>query len=211
MKAWLRGGLVAMGGAWALVGAGCLSVPIPQAEADPSRFYVLHPVTPLRSGAEAEGSRPPEAAGAVIALEAVEVANYLRSRPIVVRRGEHEIQFREFARWGEPLELGVARVLREELLARGAAREVKTNSVGAERMLSVRVLACEGAADGSVLFRAAWELAATGADGKRGEAGRGLFQAQGLRWDGKSEATLAAQLSVAVAGLAGEIATALRK
>jgi uncharacterized lipoprotein YmbA len=188
--------------AMALLG-GCLSVPIPQAEADPSRFYVLNTTSPA---AAAKAGAP------TVHLQPVEVASYLRSRTMVVRRGENEIQFREFARWGEPLELGVARVLREELLARGAASTVtsgvrmpgETNAFA----LSVRVLACEGGADGMVLFRAAWELAPAG--GKTGAGKGGEFRAADLRWDGKTEASLAAQLSVAVAGLAGEIAAALQ-
>src|SRR5688572_3226314 len=92
-----------------VVGAmsGCLSVPIPQAEADPARFYVLNTVTPASVAGADVGEAGRKTA---IALQPVEVASYLRSRPMIVRRGDNEIQFREFARWGEPLELGIARV-----------------------------------------------------------------------------------------------------
>lgn len=193
-------------GWWVVVGAGCLSVPIPQAEADPARFYVLSTTTePL--------PHPEQKLPAIYLL--VEVADYLRSRPIIVRKSENEIQFREFARWGESLDVGIGRVLREELLARRVVSAVLPSTartpgmgIGYEYVLSVRVLACEGAADGRVLFRAVWELAPIDPHAKpsRGEAG-----AANLRWDGKTEASLAAQLSVAVAGLAGEIAGAVRK
>lgn len=205
--AWMR----AAGVSAALALGGCLSVPIPQAEADPARFYVLS-----TTGAAAPVSPPEGAPG--VHLQSVEVASYLRSRPMIVRRGNNEIQFREFARWGEPLELGVERVLREELLARGAASHVVTGGLRPPNMrfdytASVRVLACEGGADGSVLFRAAWEVvperregADAGATPKRGE-----FRPTDLRWDGKTEGSLAAQLSAAVAGLAGEIATAMKR
>lgn len=206
MKAWTRSGVVRVVSAcWLAASAGCLSVPIPQAEADPSRFYVLNTMTPpLGGGAEAKAP--------AMTLQPVEVASYLRSRPMIVRRGENEIQFREFARWGEPLELGIARVLREELLARGAASEVRMGvGAGDEVGLSVRVLACEGGADGSVLFRAVWELTRRGSGGQAEAAARGEYRAQNLRWDGKSESSLAGQLSAAVAGLAGEIAGAVRK
>ena len=69
------------------------------------------------------------------------------------------------------------------------------------------MLACEGQANGDVVFRAVWELTATnaGASSRSGD-----FRAQGLRWDGKHEGSLAAALSQAVAGLAGEIAAALK-
>lgn len=194
------------GGAGLLSNPGCFSVPIPQAEADPARFYVLNTTTPPAAGG---------AAGApAVHLLPVEVANYLRARPMIVRRGGNEIQFREFARWGESLDLGIARVLREELLARGAASHVVAGGMrlpgtGDTRALTVRVLACEGGEDGSVFFHAVWELAAPGAEG--GAAVRGDFRPANLRWDGKTEGSLAAQLSEGVAGLAGEIAAALAK
>lgn len=207
MKALTRGvGVILVGGCWLLAGTGCLSVPIPQAEADPARFYVLSTTTPTVAN-DGAASAP------AIQLQPVDVASYLRSRPMIVRRGENEIQFREFARWGESLDVGVARVLREELLARGAASSVHigARAIGAGNSftLTIRVLACEGGADGSVYFRAVWDLAAGAGEGAH--VARGDFRPAGLRWDGKTEGSLAAQLSVAVAGLAGEIAAALPK
>ena len=178
---------------------------LPQPQSDPTRFYVL-------STAAVRG--PAQANAPVVHLRPVELASYLRSRPVIVRRGDNEIEFREFAHWGEPLDLGIARVLREELLARGAASAVVTSSTrgevhGRELNLTVRILACEGGANGSVAFRAVWELASTGAQG--GTIAKGHFHPEDLRWDGKSEAALAAQLSQAVAGLASEIAAALER
>lgn len=195
-------GCLAAGAGWLLL-AGCRIVPEPQA--DPTRFYVLAgPTVGL----------PAAAAGApVVQVRAIEVADYLKGRPLVVRRGGHEIEFREYARWGEPLEAGVGRILREELLARGAAGAVLLPGVRREPgrakfELALRVLAAEGGADGSVQFRVIWELSANAGPGT---AARGDFRAAGLRWDGKSEATLAAGLSEAVSALAGEIAAALPK
>jgi uncharacterized lipoprotein YmbA len=123
------------------------------------------------------------------------------------------VEFREFARWGESLDIGIARVLREELLARGAANSVLTAGLHTpleekDYALNVRVLACEGAANGGVIFRAVWELTKGGA--KQPVASNDYHPAD-LRWDGKNEASLAAQLSRAVAGLAEEIAAALKK
>ncbi len=184
--------------------AGC-SIPIPQAELDPTRYFVLS--TTARAAA-------PTSSEPVVHLRRVEVATYLDARPMIVRRGENEIEFREFARWGEPLDLGIGRVLREELLARGATGAVlppglRTANTKYDFELTVRVLACEGARDGTVLFRAVWELFSAGA--KPEPVARGDFRAADLRWDGKSEASLAAQLSQAVGGLAAEISPALKK
>ncbi len=189
-----------------LLTAGCSLVP--EAKPDPTRFYVLS--TPTGAGAPAAAGAP------VVHLKSVELADYLRARPLIVRRGNNEIEFREFARWGEPLELGIGRVLREELLARGAASTVLATGMRREAgvadfQLTIRVLACEGAATGAVEFRAVWEITpgAGNADGK--PVARGDFRAAELRWDGKSGASLAAQLSQAVGGLAAEIAGGLKK
>ncbi|MDO8540095.1 MAG: PqiC family protein [Opitutaceae bacterium] len=196
---------------WALSSVACLlllagcSIPLPQAEADPTRFYVLS-----TTGA----GTAPAPAGPVVHLRQVEVASYLDARPMIVRRGENEIGLREFARWGEPLDLGVGRVLREELLARGAtgavlASGLRTAGLRYDYELGVRVLSCEGGADGSVLFRAVWELNSSGT--KPEPVARGDYRAANLRWDGKTESSLAAQLSQAVSGLAAEISAALKK
>lgn len=189
------------------VALGGCSLPLPQAESDPTRYYLL--------AATPAGVPPAEAANApAIHLRPIELANYIRSRPMIVRRGANEVEFRDYARWGEPLEQGIARVLREELLARGAASAVQTTGAraamaGYDFELSVRVLASEGAADGAVDFRAHWELA-TVSDKERVVAS-GDFQPKDLRWDPKNEATLAAALSKAVGALAADIAAALKK
>lgn len=182
------------------------SIPIPQAETDPTRYYLL--------GASATPPTPPAANAPVVHLRAIDLANYLRARPLIVRRGDNEIQFREFARWGEPLDLGLGRVLREELLARGAVGAVvapglRAGPASTTHDLAVRVLACEGGADGTVIFRAAWEISTTSA--QPAVVARGDYRAADLHWDAQGEGSLAAQLSVAVAGLATEISAALRK
>jgi uncharacterized protein len=162
---------------------------------------------------KAAGTVPP-ANAPVVHLRQVDLASFLRGRPLIVRRGDNEIEFREFARWGEPLETGIGRVLREELVGRGAANVVLTGGARRDHVnydftLSVRVLAAEGGANGNVAFRAIWELSTAGS--KPGPVAGGDFHPTDLRWDGKNEASLAAQLSDAVAGLAGEISTALAK
>lgn len=181
--------------------AGCKILPEPQT--DPTRNFILS--TQPANAAPVVGADAP-----TVHLRAVEVANYLRTRAMVVRRSENEIEFREFAQWGEALDLGIARVLREELLARGRVLAVQvpgsraTSGAGNEVDLRIRVLACEGAGDGAVAFRAAWELTRAGAVAKRGD-----FRADNVRWQPTNEASLAAGLSEAVAALAAEISNAL--
>ena len=171
----------------AAAGAGCSLVPSPQP--DPTRFFLL-------------AAEPGEAAPArgVVTLRPVELAAYLRQPALVVRQGDNEVKFREAARWGEPLEQGVARVLGDNLRRLGFAPSARGGEADAATLV-VRVLAAEGTAAGGVEFRALWELTRRGAPPVGGE-----FRAPGLRWDGRNEAGLAAALSAAVAGLAAEIA-----
>jgi uncharacterized lipoprotein YmbA len=162
---------------------------LPAPKPDPTRFFVL--------AVEPGASAP---ARGVVALRPVELAAYLRQPALVVRRGGNEVTFREAARWGEPLEQGVARVLGENLRRLGLVPANRGGDADAA-ILVVRVLAAEGTASGGVEFRAAWELTRRGAAPVSGE-----FRAAGLTWDGRDEAGLAAGLSAAVAGLAAELA-----
>lgn len=187
-----------------LLAGGCTL--LPKASVDPTRYYLL--------SATSTGSAASAATTPTIVLRPVDLASYLRSRPMLVRKGGNEIEFRDFARWGEPLELGIGRVLREELLAGGVTGVVpggasRAGAPEGSQELTVRVLACEGSADGAVNFRAVWRL--TKSDTPGAPLAGGDFRAADLRWDGKSEAALAAQLSRAVSGLAAEISAALKK
>ena len=201
MTKWMGG---ALGSACGLLLLAACNI-IPEAQTDPTRFYLLS--TPAAAAAAETETKAP-----AVHLRPVELASYIKSKPMIVRRGDNEIEFREYARWGEPLELGIGRVLRQELLARGAAGAVlapgmRTVDVDYDYELTVRVLACEGGADGTVIFRAVWELSTGSAAPKI--VAHGDFHPADIKWDGKTEASLAAKLSEAVAALSGEIAAAL--
>jgi uncharacterized lipoprotein YmbA len=192
--------ILALGFAW--LAAGCSVVP--EAKVDPTKFYLLSSGE-VKGGGELPPNPP------IIRLRPVELANYLKARPMIVRRGDNEIEFREYARWGEPLDLGLARVLRERLLASHVARMVtgavvKPAEGDRVRDLTIRVLSCEGGADGSVRFHAVWEIS----DATSKVLAQGDFNPPDLKWNAKTEDTLAAALSEAARGLASEIAAALR-
>ena len=148
-------------------------------------------------------------------VKQVELAGYLRARALIVRRGNNEIEFREFARWGEPLESGIGRVLREELIAGGVGAVLvpgaRRDNLSYDYILNVRVLACEGGVGGAVVFRAVWELTNAQPGSNSAAVAGGEFRPADLRWDGKTEASLTAELSQAVTGLASEISAALGK
>jgi len=176
---------------------------LPKAVVDPTRYYLLAATT--QGGGVAVVGSP------TVVLKTVELASYLKVRPLLVRKGGYEIEFKEYARWGEPLEQGITRVVREELAAGGVGVVAVGRAAGPEAAyeLSVRVLACEGAADGAVNFRAIWRVEK--AEGLKPVLASGDFRSNDLPWDGKSEASLAGQLSRAVVGLAVEVGTALKR
>ena len=95
------GSLLALGGMLALGGCNL----VPEAQSDPTRFFVLS----VPAVETIVAAKPP-----VVHLRPIELASYIKSKPMIVRRSNNEIEFREYARWGEPLEFGIGRVLRED-------------------------------------------------------------------------------------------------
>ena len=186
-------------------------MPLPQAQNDPTKFYVLSSMESKPAAATTE-AKPIAAA---IRIRPIDLASYLQSRPIAVRHGPNEIEFREFARWGEPLDQGIARVLREDLLAHHAAGAVQIGALRPSEVqevpfeLTIRVVAAEGDADGTVNFEAVWQVVNTADNGT--VVAKSDFRPTNLHWTPRHEATLAAALSQAVDQLAAEIAAQMPK
>jgi uncharacterized lipoprotein YmbA len=196
------GGLTAV---LCLLLSGCPIANLPQAQPDPTRYYLLN----------ATGAGFPADIGAaerrwVVGLRAVEVPSYLQSKSFAVRSAANEIKYLDFTSWGEPLDQGIMRVLAADLqsfknVARVSLPPFRPDEPRDYEIL-VRVTACEGAADGSVQFAADWRVAAPGGAAPVAE---GSYDAPALRWDGHDYGQLAARLSEAVAGLSREIGAAL--
>ena len=190
--------------------AGCS---LPEAKPDPTRLFLL-------AGATSTGAGPvvaPPAAKPALGMRPVTLAAYLRAPSLVAISGGAEVRPVGDARWAEPLGDGVARVVRETLLAQGAVRSVVVfpapHDAVPELELSLRVDACEGVvhADGSAVARfvAEWSVQSTTADAKVLFASR--YAPAPSSWDGRDPAALAQALGAATAGLADEIAAALTK
>jgi uncharacterized lipoprotein YmbA len=124
---------------------------------------------------------------------------------MVVRVGGNEARELPEARWAEPFEAGLARVLRDRL-ASGVAVHAYPFPAAVERDydVSVVVSAAEGGDDG-VRLAATFEVVRP-ADGS--VVARRAFVAPVAPWEG-DPARLAAQLSVAAAALASEVLAAL--
>ena len=186
----------------------CNVVPPPQSDA--TRYYLLS-APQLSPGAEKSA---PD--GIRVGLRSVELADYLRTRRIIVRRGSNELSLEDFNRWAEPLDAGIARVLRTSLIAEpGVARVlVPPFPLEGERDfdVAVTVLRCEGSATGSgrgtAHFSALVEISSGGPNPR--VVSRFNFSAPDRPWDGRDFGQLAADLSEAVAGLAREISAALQ-
>jgi uncharacterized lipoprotein YmbA len=174
--------------------AGCSLLPAPRP--DPTRHFLLEGATP--AAAPAPGAPR-------VGLRRVEVPAYLRGRAMVVRAGGNETRALPEARWAEPFESGLARVLRDRLAA-GVAVHAYPFPAMVERDydVSVVVTAAEGGDDG-VRFAATFEVVRP-ADGA--VVARRAFVAPVSAWEG-DPARLAAQLSVAAAALATEVLGAL--
>ena len=179
--------------------AGCNLVPPPQA--DTTRYYVL----------SAPAASVPEAApGALrLGLKELRIADYLDTRDIVVRKGANELVLQDYARWAEPLESGIGRVLRARLLSDPGIAAVSSPpfAIGVPRDydLTVEILHCEGDSD-SARFAARVEIASA-ADGH--VVARRVFVAPQGSWNGRDFGKLAALLSEDVSALGADIAGAL--
>ncbi|HUJ44454.1 MAG TPA: PqiC family protein [Opitutaceae bacterium] len=183
------------------------NLPLPQAQPDATRYFLLSAISVRPEAVAAAGKRW------MVGVRAVELPAFLRTRSMAIRSRANEVAFLDFARWGEPLDQGIARVLAEDLRADGNVERAVTAPFRADDLrdfeVGVRVTACEGTADGDVRFAAAWRMTAPGVTG--GMVAEGDYVAAGLRWDGHDHAQLAAKLSEAVAGLSRDIAAALPK
>jgi uncharacterized lipoprotein YmbA len=76
---------------------------------DPTRFYVLTPATDGTSAASARF------APVAIGLGPVTLPSYLARTDIATRVGPHQIEYNPVARWAEPLQTNLVRVLAHDL------------------------------------------------------------------------------------------------
>jgi uncharacterized lipoprotein YmbA len=189
----------------ALLLASC-TLPLPQAQPDATKYYLLS----AARGAPATGGAAGGEIGRVIGLRDVEVPAYLRPKSFVLRSAPNEIRYLDFTCWGEPLEQGLARVLAEDLRSYpGISRVALAPFRPAEQRnfdVVVRLEACEGTAAGEVLFSAEWRIVAPDSGAT---VAAGTYTAPERRWKSRDYGSLAAKLSEAVSGLGRAIDAAL--
>ena len=179
------------------------SLPIPPAQPDLTRYFVLQQQVRPAGAAERE-------AYPLVRLKSVDVPAYLSEKPLAVRRGENEIRYLETARWAEPLDQDLARNIRLGLGSiPGLVVLSRYDTTGRwDYDLSIRIAACEGTEDRTVRFTADWVLEPTPNASLPRRAG--TFRGKDLAWDGKTPESLVAALSQGVNQLCDALADALR-
>ena len=172
---------------------------LPQAQPDLTRFYLLNEVTHKADVNEVVG-QPPR-----IVLRPVIVPEYLRGKIMQVRVADNELRFIDQARWAEPLEAGMTRVLREDLSQRPArVRVVARGGDEHDYDVAVNLRRCEGVLpNGAARLAARIEILGTGTDPKLVAQEDFSFDVAG--WDGKDYGQLAKKLSEAADALTERI------
>lgn len=199
-----------LAGALALTLAGCSVLPTPRK--DPTRHYVLTGPEPTEFNAGvAKGTLK-------VGVRAVQVAPYLDGKAMIVRRAGNEIDYRDYARWAEPLSSGVNRMLMARLLASGRVARVFPQpypfDVERDIDVAVTVLRAEGEVrpDGStvVSFLCALEVTRAHEGAGAGEVLlRESFVAPAIAWTDGDYSALARGLSESVNALAERVIATL--
>jgi len=177
---------------------------LPRGRSEPATFFMLTPVETL-DGAGAEPRHD------VLGLGPVVIPGYLDRPQLVKRVGANELQLAAVARWGEPLREGIVRVLRQDLMAAGAARGVIvypwTSSAPMSLAVAVDVLRFESDGRGDAELAARWGL-------REVPGGRVLLVRESRiteRAEDAGTGAAVAALSRALGALAHEIAAAVRE
>lgn len=123
-----------------------------------TRFYMLSPLAPLGTAAEAP-ARMPELA---IGIGPVRIPEYLDRRNLIVRSRQNEYEIVELAQWAEPLADTLGRVLADNLsVLLGTQRIVQfpwRPAIPVGCQLAVQVVQFDGSLAEQVVLRAQWQL-----------------------------------------------------
>jgi uncharacterized protein len=165
------------------------------------------------------GSRPPptaaaasrDDAGLTIGVRRIDLASYLATPSIVVRRGANQIIVSDFHRWAEDVGEGINRVVAKHLAAAGAVRAVAIAPwpVRAQHdyLVQLHVSRFEGmadslAAEGSARVTATWDIVRP-ADG--GVVARGVTDHQRGGWRVNDYAALVVMLETGLVEVAADV------
>jgi uncharacterized lipoprotein YmbA len=186
-----------------LAATGCVSL---GRDAPPLEQYVLGS-GPAPAAAAASG----DDAGLTIGVRRIDLASYLATPSIVVRRGANQIIVSDFHRWAEDVGEGINRVVAQHLAAAPAVRAVAIAPwpVRAQHdyLVQLHVTRFEGMADslateGSARVTASWDIIRP-VDG--GVAARGVTDHQRSGWRVNDYAALVVMLEAGLAEMAADV------
>lgn len=139
-----------------------------------------------------------------LALEPVEIPDYLARPQIVYRQGGHRLILGEMDLWAEDLDQGLARVMVENIAKLSGSDQVwrlpTKKNMGADFHLGIQWLRFELDAEGRVVLMARWQLRNRG-----GRAYADVVEVVGDRVDPHDKEAYVAGLSRALADLSRKI------
>lgn len=172
---------------------------LPEAKPDLTRYYVLTPAATKTEAPATVGERTR------VFVRSVGAPEFLRGKIMQVRVRENELRFVDEARWAEPIEAGVLRVLRENLDQQAALRLVDRGGEAHDYDVAVQLRRCEGVLPAGVArVVARIDVFTAGLDPKL--VTQEEFTSEIPGWDGVDHAELARKLSEAAAALSDRIA-----
>jgi uncharacterized protein len=186
-----------------LAATGCVSL---GRDAPPLEQYVLGSGPPPTAAAASHDD-----AGMTIGVRRIDLASYLATPSIVVRRGANQILVSDFHRWAEDVGEGINRVVAQHLAAAPAVRAVAIAPwpVRAQHdyLVQLHVSRFEGMADslateGSARVTASWDIIRP-VDG--GVVARGVTDHQRSGWRVNDYAALVVMLEAGLVEMAGDV------
>jgi uncharacterized protein len=142
----------------AIVLSGCASTPS-------TRYFVLNSISGPEKMRSLEGERC-----YALAIGRVEVSEYLNQPEIVTRINQNEIRLDEFAKWAEPLENNVSRVLADNLRSLLCIRFIAVAPWGRQALIDYRIdvnmIQMDGQLGDDASLEVSWSIG-DGADRKK--------------------------------------------
>jgi len=131
--------------------SGCLSIP----NSPTPRFYTLSAVDEGQAGKKIN-----TASNLVIGLGSVKIPEYLDRPQMVTTDKNKMLQIAQFDRWGEPLDLGLARRIREDLTAMLPGAKLTlypwSPSIAVKYQVDMEVVQLDSALDKDMFFVVQW-------------------------------------------------------
>ena len=136
-----------------LIVSGCISIP----NSSTPRFYSLSAVNETQVSKKI--NLPPDV---IIGIGPVKIPEYLDRPQIVTKSKDKMLQFAQFDRWGESLDLGLARLIREDLtvMLPGAKLTLYpwNPSIAVKYQVVVEVIQLDSELDRDMFFVVQWTI-----------------------------------------------------